>query len=163
MSLQRAHCACIMRLSKNNNWHIFLESLIIKKPEEANADPCCNMAEINQWPPSTGQRPNYSRVNYQPCDSLCLLSRPTGGETQVRWAKGLSRKSLFQHKIHFLISVVGHFKTFILFFFLCPFWRKCTSWLIACGHRKEQGWKLIYYSYKLSASCELKSPLKTCG
>lgn len=73
MILQRTHCACIMWLSKNNNWHISLESLMITNPEEANANSCCNMAEINQWPPSTGQRPNYSRVNYQPSD--CLFSR----------------------------------------------------------------------------------------
>lgn len=154
MSLQRAHCACIMRLSKNNNWHIFLESLIIKKPEEANADPCCNMAEINQWPPSTGQRPNYSRVNYQPCDSLCLLSRPTRGKTQVSWAKGLSRKSLFQHKIHFLISVVGHFKTFILFFFYVPFEENVHhDWLRAGTEKNKDGnWYITVTNYPRPAN-----------
>lgn len=91
MILQRTHCACIMWLSKNNNWHISLESLIIKHPEEANANSCCNMAEINQWPPSTGQRPNYSRVNYQPSD--CLFSRRDEENT----GKVSQRLSLIYH------------------------------------------------------------------
>lgn len=118
MSLQRAHCACIMRLSKNNNWHIFLESLIIKKPEEANADPCCNMAEINQWPPSTGQRPNYSRVNYQPCDSLCLLSRPTGGKRRWGEPKVCQGNLYFNIKSTSLFRSLDTLKRSFYFFFM---------------------------------------------